>query len=399
MLISCLVAVGLVSASPEPGGVASGVLRERSIQDAAGSPFVALGAAVAFRPFADIDLRLVAPRFEPAFAGDLVVAGELEGLPGGWWRVVLAGDTLVGDVVAPSVGAFEVRPTASGGHVVRQVDREARSRCEGALTSAAPAPAVGALLDPGPTLSRRLDPDRPDPPDPDTATVVDVMVVYTASAAAAYGGESGTAALIDSFVAYTNGVYADCGAELRLRLVHRRQVAYIETGNILTDIARLRNPSDGFLDSIHTLRDAFGADCVSLLTTSGGAGTGYVMSPVSASFEDRAFSVLGAGTSSLAFAHELGHNMGCNHNNGPSVPPGAYCDSYGHRTPGGAWRTIMSYAPGTYVDSFSTPNKTFAGFPLGVDGTGCPVDGADNVRTLNGTREVVAAFRPTVVPR
>jgi hypothetical protein len=57
----------------------------------------------------------------------------------------------------------------------------------------------------------------------------------------------------------------------------------------------------------------------------------------------------------------------------------------------------MSYAPGTHVDFFSSPNLTWMGWPLGVDGTGCPADGADNVTTLNLTKETVAGFRPTMV--
>ena len=54
----------------------------------------------------------------------------------------------------------------------------------------------------------------------------------------------------------------------------------------------------------------------------------------------------------------------------------------------------MSYSPGTYVDFFSSPDLSFAGWPLGVDGTSCGFDAADNVRTFNATAATVAAFRP-----
>ena len=75
------------------------------------------------------------------------------------------------------------------------------------------------------------------------------------------------------------------------------------------------------------------------------------------SFAEQAFSVVNASSGGIVFAHEAGHNMGCAHNNGQVPPPlTIFCYSFGHRTAGEVWRTIMSNPPGTFVDFFSSPD-------------------------------------------
>ena len=84
---------------------------------------------------------------------------------------------------------------------------------------------------------------------------------------------------------------------------------------------------------------SFGPDRFSGLSWYGGAEPSGINS-------FQRFSAIGHDVGGIAFAHELGHNMGCGHNNGPGVPPAAFCFSYGHRTPDDAWRTIMYSSSG-----------------------------------------------------
>ena len=42
---------------------------------------------------------------------------------------------------------------------------------------------------------------------------------------------------------------------------------YTPTGQLNTDLSRLEGTNDGHIDNVHTLRDQYGADLVSLLTT------------------------------------------------------------------------------------------------------------------------------------
>jgi len=246
-------------------------------------------------------------------------------------------------------------------------------------------------------------PDLP-PPSPTFegagAPLIDIMLVYTPAARVAAGGTPSVQALVSGYVDSANEIYADSGVQHRLRLVHTEEVAYAESGNLVSDLARLKSPSDGFMDGVHALRDAFGADIVSLVTTEASAGTGYLMDPVSPSFEDCAFNAVGANIPPHVLAHEVGHNMGLNHNNpaGPATGSSAFCYSFGYRTPDDAWRSVMSSSPGQQAFLFSSPMLELGGFPFGIAGDGCPNDAADAVASMAGTDDVVAAFRPTVVP-
>jgi peptidyl-Asp metalloendopeptidase len=71
--------------------------------------------------------------------------------------------------------------------------------------------------------------------------------------------------LINLAVAETNTAYSRSAVIPRLRLVHQEEVSYTESGDFSTDLNRLTNPSDGFMDNVHALRNAHGADLVSLI--------------------------------------------------------------------------------------------------------------------------------------
>ena len=92
--------------------------------------------------------------------------------------------------------------------------------------------------------------------------MIDVMVVYTPLAKRREGGRAAIEALIDLFVVETNQAYAISGVVHRIKLVLREEVDYIEDGNSLIDLNRLKNDSDGYMDDVHELRDLYAADLV-----------------------------------------------------------------------------------------------------------------------------------------
>ena len=144
---------------------------------------------------------------------------------------------------------------------------------------------------------------------------------------------------------------------------------------------------------MHTLRNTFGADLVTLFVNSStnACGIGYLMTGVGQGFEDLAFNVVARScVSGLTFPHELGHNMGCAHDR-DNAGGASHSFAYGYRTPNNAWRTVMSYAPGTRVAYFSNPNVMFQGFAMGVPAG--QSNSADNSQAINLNANTIAAWR------
>ena len=332
------------------------------------------------------DTRLVAvvDRVAEGWLSEWVYSGHIEGQPESWFILVSNQGVWAGELSLPA-GHYHIRYVAGGGHVVQPIDPTKRLEC------------LGIEADPNDEvrpLAKRSGQARL------RDVLIDVMIVYTPSSREVVGGTEAIEALIDSYLAYTNLAYERSGVQHRFRLVHASEIDYVESGSSNTDLVRLRDRNDGFMDEVHPLRDQWGADLVSLINTSGSAGVAYMMQQLGVEFAESAFSAIGAETGpipgGLVYAHETAHNMGSSHNAGG--PQGIFCYSFGYRTPDEQWRTIMSSSPGEFVDFFSSPDLDIKGVPLGVDGDGCPPDAAHNVRSLNEAAETVAQFRPATVP-
>ena len=233
-----------------------------------------------------------------------------------------------------------------------------------------------------------------------TNTIVDLLVVYTSTARAKQGGTAAMNALIAMSVDLANQAYTNSKIAMQLRLVRAAEVAYTETGNINTDLVRLRSTSDGFMDQVHTWRNQYKADMVALIVDNGGSycGIAYVMANgPRASFASYAFSVTDRDcVSNNTLTHELGHNMGDAHDRA-SGGTGVYPYSYGYRDPIGKFRTIMAYPCPTVscprVKYFSNPKILVNGRPAGIDHAVNPSNSADNARSMNEVRNVIAAWR------
>jgi hypothetical protein len=249
----------------------------------------------------------------------------------------------------------------------------------------------------------------------DDGSQIDVMVVYTEAARIAAGGTSAMENLIALAVTETNDSFTNSAINPRLRLVHTAEVSYTETGNMSTDLSNLRSASDGNMDEVHSWRDTYYADQVSLIVNSGGyCGIGYLMSSVSSSFASYAFTVVrrDCATGYYSYGHEFGHNMGARHDwyvDDAVGSPYDYNKAYVYRPD--QWRTIMAYNSecsdaGTYCTRilyWSNPDETYDGDPVGVPpgtSTACVEDDlnhppcdADNRLTLNNTAYTVANFR------
>ena len=338
-------------------------------------------------------------RIEDHGNGDYVWVGRIEGEP--LSRVTLASrrGVVVGsiDIPGPNGGeAYQLVPTPAGVSVLMPATASALvDGCGGAVpTPLLPADAVGTGGSGTPTGADAL------VPNPTNLVVIDVMVVYTPATAARYG-TNGIEAMILQAIADANTGYANSQVFIALNLVYMGLVTYTEAGDMYATLAALQSPSDGVMDEVHTLRAQYGADLVSLVDEDASyCGLGYMMSSVGVGFAPYAFNVVNSGCLSYySLHHEMGHNMGCNHDRANAGGGGAYPYSYGYSwctNDGSAFRSVMSYACvagyAPRLNYFSNPNLNFNGWPAGVAYETDALNAADNARSLNNTATTVAAF-------
>ncbi len=246
-----------------------------------------------------------------------------------------------------------------------------------------------------------------------TDVTIDVAVVYTPAAREEAGGTAAIEAVIDLMVAETNEAYEASGVRPRLALVARSEVQYTEAGD--RDVDRFLDPSDGYMDEVHAMRDRAGADLLHLVfKRQDHTFAGIAQLP-------GAFGLTCQHCGGHVFAHELGHNMGLRHDRyvvhhhegGVSPDPAyGYVNQQTFVAGSGAtrssrWFTIMSYPTQcedaykdcTWLLRFSNPRQTVGGDPLGVafGGDAAGVTGpADAAAVLNATGPAVALWRDHV---
>jgi peptidyl-Asp metalloendopeptidase len=167
------------------------------------------------------------------------------------------------------------------------------------------------------------------------------MVAYTPNAATQAGGSARMLDLINATITGANTAYQNSGINQRLRLVRTYETTnYNSTGDFDTDLERLKNTNDGFIDEIHGMRDSAGADVVSLWTeTTSSCGIAYILANASTAFNVVA---QGCANGNLSFVHELGHNMGARHDWFVVTTVDNPTYNHGYVNTAGRWRTVMA---------------------------------------------------------
>ena len=229
----------------------------------------------------------------------------------------------------------------------------------------------------------------------DAGNVVDVLVVTTAQARIEAGSAEALAHVASGF-AQANAALTASGVPAQLRMAGHVETPTVETGgNLSTDLRRLATPNDGYFDEAHLHREVNHADLVSLWV--GGApdltcGLGYV-SPNAA----YGFTALfrSCATDNFTFAHEVGHNLGAEHDAGAAeTPEGSAPYARGYVDLTARTRTIMAYNTAcasagfncTRIGYFSNPAVSYNGRPTGTDL-------ANNARAISEKFAFAASFR------
>jgi hypothetical protein len=296
--------------------------------------------------------------------------------------LTVQGDLMAGLVVMPDA-LYEIEPTADGEHRLIEVDT-ATGTCAGealpGVTVKSPRErrAAMASAEAGAKTAAAEGPTR-----------IDLLAVWTPAARNGLGGTRQTRLLVQNAVDVANTAFINSRVDARLNLVHAREVNFPETGNPETDLFAFQRDK-----SVAALRKSVGADVVSLFVNqmNGACGIGFLMTndAFSSEFAPWTYSVVKRACGSLVLAHEVGHNLSCNHDRQNADPEfSLFPYAFGHISEGN-FRTVMAYNNNClicpWVENFSNPDVARNGIPTGVAGQ------ADNARAINNTRELVSTF-------
>ena len=335
--------------------------------------------------FPDIVLNLDGEQVEATIDGSTIWTGRVTGAPVSAATLIIKDGMITGQVTIGTM-TIEIRPILLGMHRINEIDQSAFPKEGDAVKAPGQAPAF--VPAPAPDAPRAA---------ADGSTALNVLVVYgdrSAAASADIGSE------IRLAVSTSNAVYANSGIPITLNLVGSQQVSgYDESARSYETILNdLTGTSDGRLDTVHSLRSSLKADLVVYLTErSEYCGLAWLYN----GYPQYAFSVVtrSCATSNYSFVHELGHNMGAEHDRYVTGDASSSAYNYGYVDTSTRFRTIMAYddkcrAQGfscARVPFFSSPYLSYAGVPLGV--SPWSTQAAYNARRLAETRAAISAFR------
>jgi hypothetical protein len=337
--------------------------------------------------------------------GRFTISGTLDGLEETTFVIAVQHEAVAGTFQSPTTEEhYKLKYTGEAGvHLVCQIDPSKYGKCAGAIQPP-PRPEGAAWLNPVDDLDEAVA-ALPPPPDgddpfgdrgscPTPQTIFDGMVAYSDNVRVAMGGTNAVLAEIELTQTVTNEVYARSGVAARYRVVWVGEVNYAQTSDGDTDLSQLADGSDGILDNLHTIRDNENADFVTLWVTTIGeglCGIAYCTPDASDAFN---VVVWDCAADNFSHPHELGHNQGCDHNDGDgTLGCGEYDYSLGYRffgSDGRGYRTVMAYDTErptyTRIGYFSTPNRSFMGRTVGTADI-------DNTRSINNTRARCEGFQ------
>lgn len=332
-------------------------IRQRLVRlnaDALNTP----NATISLNLFDDVQVMATSVQTQPhtLIQGGTVYVGRVQNDE--FSNVILAtGDGHLSGFIAQGERIYQVRSLgADGVHVVQQVDAAYfYSDAEHAFPVDAPQESrvLPALLDKLTGTQNLFDVAQNGQDAGDT--VIDLLVAYSADARSASGGTSNILNNIQVAISLANQAFVDSQMDIEINVVHTVEVSYPGSFTAAQALQHLGALNDGYLDNLHTLRNQYGADLITLITNISNStgpdavcGASYILGDLTWDFyaENAAYNVVQTNCLlSSAPAHHIGHNLGFQHNieDGPPRDQAIFDYAYGYRDPG-FLRTIMSFA-------------------------------------------------------
>jgi peptidyl-Asp metalloendopeptidase len=340
------------------------------------------GAAIRMSIAPGVQLVAMGENMQERSADDVSWSGPVQGGEG-WVQMVVVNGGVTATVTLGRT-TYSIEPLGNGLHAVSKIDQNAFP------SEHSPENPSGALSDAITSATDQvLAARQPAEGDVGTAAVstINVMVVYTASAASAAGN---IASRIQLAVDETNQSYVNSGVNITMNRVYTGQVTYNENSTFSNHVSRLRGTTDGYMDNVHTLRNTYAADVVVLVVNDSEACgiAAAIKATATSAFAVAHYTCI---TGYYSFGHEVGHLQGARHDRYVDGTLTPYQYGHGFIPASKSWRTIMAYgnncANCTRIQYWSNPLKTYGGVAMGT------VTYEDNARVLNLTAPTVAAFR------
>ncbi|QIK63078.1 hypothetical protein G7068_07605 [Leucobacter viscericola] len=248
-------------------------------------------------------------------------------------------------------------------------------------------------------------------------------VTVLAVAANGIGGAAVAEGQMRGLIGEANAAFEYSGIRTRLRLLGAMGVSFSQNLWDMGEDLKALDRGKGVFANVHSRRNELGADIVSMIVPTSStkdnysytcgvawrAGQGKYNKNIGQLAYDASygFNVVatqdairgGVQCPHFAFAHEVGHNLGANHD--PDHSNVTYGDEgyiHGYAVPGAA-RDIMSYqcnwnTPCAESQQFASPWKTFRGYPNFVSGNTWQSNAA---RMIEETSTVASEWRTTTV--
>jgi len=334
--------------------------------------------------------------FERTPDGGFVWRGRFAEDDPGYRSITLSvhGGTLHGNLEAGAV-EYSLRPAAGGATVLATLAAGRSIDCALGREGTDPDHVSGGLAADEPPWPADLPPARP-PAVRSAAAAADertlyMLVVHSSRLTQLWGGRPYAVAYAHHAVDALNTTFKNSSMDATAVLA---EVLEWDPPAVIRNVPLIKDRAAGDTE-VRAVRDRVGADLIVVLTdfesSDGGCGIANLMlkSTMGPEFAPRAISITNAecdGFDHQTFVHEIGHNLGAQHDREIGAPPDVAVFPYAFAHSADEFATIMSYQPRNRL-LFSNPQVLVKGVPAGVENE------RDNARALQQTIPIVAAFR------